>query len=92
MANKHIGSVMIREIIRMKTNGFSNSRISTSLGKSRTTVIKYLTAFQESGFSYTEFLELSDNDLFDLFDPQDPPPLSHRDTIHLELFDFFPYV
>jgi transposase len=92
MANKHIGSVMIREIIRMKNNGFSNSRISTSLGKSRTTVIKYLTAFQESGFSYTDLLELSDNDLFDLFDPQDPPPLSDRDTIHLELFDFFPYV
>jgi orotate phosphoribosyltransferase-like protein len=64
MANKNIGSVMIREIIRMKNNGFSNFEISLSLEKSRTTVIKYLLAFENSGFSYTELLELSNNDLF----------------------------
>lgn len=62
---------MIREIIRMKNNGFSNIRISESLGKSRTTVIKYLNAFGDSGFSLEELLELSDNDLLELFEAQD---------------------
>lgn len=92
MANKNIGSVMIREIIRMKNNGFSNVEISLSLKKSRTTVIKYLSAFENSGFGYTELLELSDNDLFDLFEAEDSTAISERDTTHLELIDFFPYV
>ena len=83
---------MIREIIRMKNNGLSNSRISQSLGKSRTTIIKYLTAFEESGFNSKELLELSDNDLFELFDVQDTIPPEDRDTIHLELNAFFPFV
>lgn len=92
MANKNIGSVMIREIIRMKNNGFSNIGISQSLGKSRTTVIKYLTAFKDSGFSYKELLELSDNDLFDLFEPEDLQAPSPKDNLDSELYDFFPYV
>ncbi len=56
MANKTIGSVMIREIIRMKQKGFSNSRISQNLGKSRTTVLKYLSVIKESGFGCKELI------------------------------------
>lgn len=92
MANKTIGSIMIREIIRMKNSGFSNSRISKSLRKSRTTIIKYLNAFQNSGFDFNELLELSDNDLFDLFESQDALCASDQDTAHPELYAFFPYV
>ncbi|WP_186434924.1 IS21 family transposase [Gillisia sp. Hel_I_86] len=83
---------MIREIIRMKNNGFSNIRISKSLGKSRTTVIKYLNAFGESGFSFNELLELSDNDLLELFETQDTLSPNDQDNTHSELYAFFPYV
>lgn len=92
MANKPIGSIMIREIIRMKNNGFSNIRISKSLGKSRTTVIKYLSAFGESGFNFNELLELSDNDLQELFETQDSLSPNDQDSTHSELYAFFPYV
>lgn len=81
---------MIREIIRMKNNGFSNIRISKSLGKSRTTVVKYLNAFEESGFDLKELLSLCDNDLFELFEPNDT--LTPNDTAHTNLYAFFPYV
>jgi len=91
MANKTIGSVMIREIIRMKSKGLSNNKVSQSLGKSRTTIIKYLTAFKESGFDYEELLKLSDTDLFELFDIQGAIAVSDRDAVHLELYAYFPY-
>jgi response regulator of citrate/malate metabolism len=54
MANKTIGSVMIREIIRMKQKGFSNSKIAQSLGKSRTTILKYLSVIEVSGLQTKE--------------------------------------
>jgi len=92
MANKTIGSIMIREIIRMKQKRFSNSRISQSLDKSRTTVLKYLSVIQESGFSFKELMDLSDKDLSELLEtPNDYIP-NNKQTIHSELFAFFPYV
>ena len=68
MANKTIGSVMIREIIRMKQKGFSNSKIAQSLGKSRTTILKYLSVIEVSGIQTKELLKLSAEDLFELFE------------------------
>ena len=46
---KTIESVMIREIIRMKHKGISNSKISQSLGETRTAVLKYLCVIEVSG-------------------------------------------
>jgi len=92
MANKSIGSVMIREIIRMKENGLSQSQISKSLGKSRTTIVKYLTAFELSGIENKDLLELSSEDLYDLFEAQNTILLSDKDIIHRDLYAFFPYV
>lgn len=83
---------MIRENIRMKDNGISNSRISKSLGKSRTTVIKYLAAIEISGLPLKELLDLSDNDLAQLFEPQDILSSTNQDAAHAELYAFFPYV
>ena len=68
MANQTIGSIMIREIIRMKSLGLSNSRISQSLGKSRTTVVKYNTIIELSGLKDSELFALSNQDLFELFE------------------------
>jgi transposase len=92
MANKTIGSIMIREIIRMKEKGFSNNKISQNIGKSRTTVLKYLSAIQDLGFGLNELLALSDKDLSALLEtPNDYKP-NERQAIHTELFTFFPYV
>lgn len=91
MANKTIGSVMIREIIRMKSKGLSNNKVSQSLGKSRTTITKYLTAFKDSGLDYKDLLELSDTDLLALFEIQETIVVSDRDTAHLELHAYFSY-
>ena len=66
MANKTIGSVMIREIIRMKHKGFSNSKITQILGKSRMTILKYLSIIEASGLKTKALLKLSKEDLFKL--------------------------
>ncbi len=90
MAKKTIGSIMIREIIRMKQKGFSNSRISQSLAKSRTTVLKYLSIIKDSGFGFKELMELSDKDLSELLEtPNDYKP-NDKQRIHAELFAFSP--
>jgi transposase len=83
---------MIREIVRKKEQGLSNSQISQNLGKSRTTIIKYTTALESSGFSYTELLSLTDNDLTELFETDNELDSSDREKIHNDLYSFFPYV
>lgn len=83
---------MIREIIRMKANGLSNSHISKSLGKSRTTIIKYLEAIKASGICMKELLELNEEALLEFFDaPSEMAPAS-REQVHKDLHSFFPYV
>ena len=93
MANQTIGTVMIREIIRMKEIGISNSQISQSLGKSRTTIIKYITAIELSGLNYRELLGFSNQYLVEFFEVGND--LSNNSTIgekHKDLYAFFPYV
>ena len=92
MANKSIGSIMIREIIRMKDNGLSNSQISQRLGKSRTTIIKYLDVIEASGFCLKELLELKGEDLSELFESSNELSPAGREQIHKDLYSFFPYL
>jgi transposase len=92
MANQTIGSVMIREIIRMKDIGLSNSQISQNLGKSRTTIIKYLTVVDTSGLGYKELLELSNQELYELFEINgELCEKKSKKKIHSDLYAFFPY-
>jgi len=49
MANKTIGAIMIREIIRLKSEKFSNSHLARALNLSRPTVIKYVKQIEGSG-------------------------------------------
>ena len=86
MANKSIGSVMIREIIRMKDNGLSHSQISKSLGKSRTTILKYLAAFELSGLKNKELLALCSEDLYNLFETQNAIIPRDKDLAHNNLY------
>lgn len=83
---------MIREIIRMKDKGLSNSQISKSLGKSRTTILKYLVAVETSGFSLQELLGLKEEDLSELFEFSNELNPSNREQIHQNLYGFFPYM
>lgn len=86
MANKSIGSIMIREIIRMKDNGLSNNKISKSLGKSRTTIIKYLGLIEASGICFKELLELKGEELSELFEvPNELNPFD-REQIRKDLY------
>lgn len=96
MANQTIGSVMIREIIRMKDMGLSNSQISQRLGKSRTTIIKYITSIEASGFNYGELIALSDEDLYEFFEVGNELCNNNnnnsKEKRHNDLYAFFPYV
>lgn len=92
MANKSIGSPMIREIIRMKDNGLSNNQISKSLGKSRTTIIKYLGLIEASGICLKELLELKGEELSELFEVPSALDPFDREQIHKDLYSIFPYV
>ena len=56
---------MMPEIIRMKHKGISNSKISKSLGNSRTTIVKNVTAIVKSGIELRELLDVSDEDLLE---------------------------
>ena len=83
---------MIREIIRMKANGLSNSQISKSIGKSRTTIVKYLGVIETSGICLKELLELKENDLSELFEVSNELNPANREQIHKDLYSFFPYL
>ena len=79
---------MIREIIRMKDNGLSNSQISQRLGKSRTTIIKYLDVIEASGFCLKELLELKGEDLSELFESSNELSPAGREQIHKDLLSY----
>jgi transcriptional regulator with XRE-family HTH domain len=92
MSNKTIGSIMIREIIRMKEMGFSMRKIARSLGKSRTTISKYVTNIEASDLSFKELLELTSEDIYELFGIPQNIASSNTDVIQKELLAFYPYV
>ena len=83
---------MIREIIRMKDIGLSNSQISKNLRKSRTTIVKYLSAIDASGINSKDLLELNPEDLSELFEVCPYLSPTNRESVHKDLYAFFPYV
>jgi transposase len=92
MANKSIGSIMIREIIRMKDKGLSHNQISKNIGKSRTTILKYINIIEASGLCLKELFRLKEEDLSELFGIGNAPKLVEQDKARQELYNFFPYV
>ena len=76
----------------MKDNGLSNNQISKSLGKSRTTIIKYLGVIETSGICLKELLELKEEDLSELFEVSTELNPTNREQIHKDLYCFFPYL
>ena len=94
MANLTIGSVMIREIIKLKNQDVSHSRISQITSKSRTTILKYVEKIEHSALPLEDLLQLSDSELVELFEVD--ADLIYNSTLRAKirktLYDFFPYV
>lgn len=67
MANHFIKMSLLKQIIRLRSENISTRKITEMLGMSRTTVIKYLGLIKISGLTFSELLELADNDLEELF-------------------------
>ncbi|VAW22824.1 Mobile element protein [hydrothermal vent metagenome] len=83
---------MIKEIIRLKTEDLSNSRIAKALNLSRPTVIKYVKQFEASGFSLHELSKLSNQELHEFFEATATPLRAEGNIRFIELIEFFPYV
>ena len=59
--------MMIKEIIRLKSQGYSHKKIQDILSMSRTTVIKYVKRIEATGIPLGELLNKPDCDLHALF-------------------------
>jgi len=79
MANTVIRSDMLREIIRLKEKGYSNTKISVALGISRTTLIDYQKKIASTGQITADLLSLSEQDLWVLI--HGPSPGSERSVV-----------
>ncbi|MGL4581990.1 MAG: IS21 family transposase, partial [Flavobacterium sp.] len=76
----------------MKIKEISNSRIASSLGISRTTLIKYVDNICKSGLSFGELDKLSEKDLADLFHTPNLLTEIKNDKVTTDLLEYFPYV
>lgn len=91
MANKKIDMLNIKQLLRLYTQGVSKLQLSKQLGISRNTAKKYIGLFHEHQLTYEELLELSDEDLDDLFDAP-PTEIRDKDNLRKHLESLFPYI
>ncbi|MEE6130405.1 IS21 family transposase [Chryseobacterium arthrosphaerae] len=91
MANKRIDMLNIKQLLRLYTQGVSKLQISKQLGISRNTAKKYISLFHEHQLTYDELIELSDEDLDDLFETP-PTDIRDKDSIKKQLESLFPYI
>jgi transposase len=91
MANNPIGPFMLKEIIRLKIQGYSHKKISSIIGKSRPVIIKYVKAIEASGFSYAELQIKTDWEIHELFENNKSQILGNQNTNHPQLTNFFSY-
>lgn len=75
MANKTIRMTIVRQIIRLRAERYSQRAITRYLGIARNTIGKYMGLIQASGLDYPELLALSDEDLDELFTPEPKGPV-----------------
>lgn len=86
MAGQRIDIMDLRQLIQLKTKGFSNRITAQALGVFRNMVNTYLQAFTEHGLSYKQLEELSESELAGLF-----PQVDYKDHGRYEqLAGYFP--
>lgn len=90
MANKPIEFIMLKEILRLKSLGLSNLKISQSIGSSRTTVIKYLKMFEASGIDNTMLSNMEDEELIGIVEGNPSLPQGEEARRYSSLLDIFP--
>src|ERR1700721_43801 len=88
MANKLISMEKLRQIIRLKQDGYSSRKISQVLGLHRETVRRYVAQIAELGLSADLLLKEEDSVLNSLFEK---PKFLKIDVVRLkQLQEFFP--
>ena len=87
MANKTISMSKVRNIIKLYSQGIGKKNIAERLSLSKNTVKTYVKKFLKLGRSINELLDMSDQDLNNLFNP----PTQPNKPMRLEkLQEFFP--
>lgn len=67
MAAIQIDIMKIRQLILLKSKGYSNRKLATEIGIDRNTANEYVQRLNASELSYQELLELDEKGLQDLF-------------------------
>ena len=76
MANKGLEMILIKQIIRLHTEGKSYREITDLLGFSRKAVTKYVLLFKSTGLSYEVIKQMSDEELNVLMSNQEKPNIN----------------
>jgi transposase len=87
MPNQRKDMLTIRQLIQLKTQGYSHSSIKNSLGISRTTVIEYVRLLESSGFTWEQLNEMDDITLDAILNAK-----NNIDDRSSRLLNFFPYM
>lgn len=90
MANKPIEFIMLKEILRLKSQGLSNQKISLSIGSSRTTVIKYLKLFEACEIPFKKLSGMSNEELSSLLEDHQSPDIKDDTARYSTLLELFP--
>lgn len=90
MANKVISMSKLRQILRLKEQGYSNRKAGAMLGLHRETVRSYANQSLALGLSYKELLELDDIELEGMF--HKPKHVKLNKPRLAELENYFPTV
>lgn len=73
MANRRICTMVIKQILKLKLDSYSNRRIGKELNINRNTVNNYIRLFKESGKTFKDLYELSEESLMVLFQKDKEP-------------------
>jgi len=87
MPNQRKDMLTIRQLIRLKSEGYSHKSIKVKLGISRTTVIEYVRLLEASGFSWEQLNEMDDGTLGAILNYR-----SSHDERYARLLSFYPYM
>lgn len=77
MAGQRIDIMELKQLIRLKKEGYSNRKTAEMLHLSRNTVNEYVRIFSTHGLSFEELMALDEKALYDLF-PEESEIESHR--------------
>ena len=87
MPNKKKDMLTIRQLVQLKSKGYSHKAIKVSLGISRTTVIEYVRLLESSGFTWEQLAKMDEAALAAIINSK-----ANNDDRYRRLLNFFPYM